>query len=193
MKKCTYFFLAFAYLTMLLFVAGCDECKDIDCPQDVEFPDYMEKRIPYQVGQVVRFANANRDTVALTCGNREYTKQTISPNGNVEEECCSNASAEVLTCALGNGNEYLSMVTSFIPTNTDDGGFYVTTYSAKIDGVQYYEDDYDGHVLASVELNNKVFQNVFRIDKDSNFILYNNDGLGVVGFKISGEEWALVS
>jgi hypothetical protein len=85
------------------------------------------------------------------------------------------------------------MVTSFIPTSTDDGGFYVTNYSAKIDNVQYFEDSYYGYQEDFVELNSKKFYDVLVIDKDPNFILYNGlDGLGVVGFKINGKEWALV-
>ncbi len=195
MKKYIYLLSCCACLFGMMTVVGCgDKCNDADCQKDVDFPDYMERRIPYKVGQVVRFANATGDTIILTCDRKEYYDQPITPSSNFEMECCNAAFVGNVVCAL-NSNEIdnLGMTTSFVPTSSSSGGFYVTNYSALLDNVDYLEDDYYGHQQDIVELNDEKFMNVLVVDKDSTFIMYNSlDGLGVVGFKINGEEWALV-
>ncbi len=191
MKKCTYLILVFAWFFVLVLNTGCDQCKDIECPQDKEFPDHMERRIPYQVGQVVRFANAGGDTLILTCEKREYPKQTITPDDRIEEGCCNTAGlADNLVCNLKNSsNDLMGFLVVY-----SEGGWYITTFSLRINGIKYSENDYDeGHTQDSVLLNGKVFYNLIRVDQDSIFSIYNSlDGLGVVGFKIDGEEWALI-
>jgi hypothetical protein len=189
MKK-IYHLILLCFGVALSFVSlnSCDECKDIDCPQDMKFPDVMELWMPYQVGQVVRFANANGDTISLTCNSREYSEQEIIPSDRIEEDCCSDAFVENLSCNLGGINDYRLRISTVHP----GGSFYIIKYFAMLDSVQFVEDNYDGRSQESIELNNKIFHNIYIIDKDPDFILYTNHGLGVVGFKINGEEWALV-
>lgn len=188
MKRCYYFFLSVVGLVGLGLISGCgDNCKKVSCPEDVDFPPYMELQIPYQVGQIVRFANEDGDNIVLTCEKRLYTDQPLGLDLN-QQDCCKSAFAKNISCSLkSSNNDKLSIFTTF------PGNFHVAMYGALLGGVQFQEDTYYWSKIDSIELNDKIFNNVFIVGDDPDFIMYNSlDGLGVVGFNINGVEWALI-
>ncbi len=187
MKKYSHLFLFCAYLFSLLTVAGCgDDCSG--CPEDVELSDLMELRVPYQVGQVVRFANATGDTIALNCMERAYSQQESRPMERPYSECCPSYFAENVACLLAGdaGN--------FIRVFTDYSVYYSITVAGSLKGLNYNIGSFQNKI-DSVQINGQTFINVSISDKNNDnevSVFLGNDGKGIVGYILNGEEWALV-
>ncbi len=194
MKKYTFLFLYCANLFGLMVFVGCgDECSGIKCQQDMEFPDYMEQRIPYKVNQVVRFANTNGDTIYLNCTSRAYSQQEVRPIERPESECCQSYMVENVSCELSNN------VGDFLRIGTEDLAGYLIRISAKINNINYSNDGLyisDNNLLDSISLANKIFFNVATAEEygehEISMFLSLEGTQGIIGFKINGEEWVLV-
>ncbi|MCC6725349.1 MAG: hypothetical protein IT258_12655 [Saprospiraceae bacterium] len=185
MKKCAYLFLMFAYLFIIAGLAGCgDKCSG--CPKDVELSDVMEQRIPYQAGQITRFANAFGDTIVLNCLERVYSQEERFAMERPESECCPSYFVENVHVKMSGSSS------SFLNIRTDNNGGYIIRISANLEGKDY-SGEYFSNKLDSIVLSNKAFYNVLTMEKDNQeiFMFIGLDN-GIVGFTINGEEWALV-
>lgn len=170
-----------------MIFTGCgDNCTD--CPKDVKFPAEMELRVPYQVGQVVRFANALGDTITLNCTEREYSEEQRFAMERPQSECCPGFFVENVSCLLSSDEG------DFIRLRTDYTGGYSITVFASLHEIDYLNGNFR-YLLDSVQINGQTFFNVSKADEingDEISIFLGNGGQGVVGFILNGEEWALV-
>jgi hypothetical protein len=185
MQKYSHLFLFCAYLFSSILFSGCGD-KCCCCPEDVELSDTMEMRIPYQVGQVVRFANAAGDTTSLSCTEREYSQEERYANERPQSECCPAYLVENVACKLS------AVSGDFLNIRTDYNAGYNTLISARLDGVGY-SDEHFSNKIDSVILNSKVFYDILTTEEDDEEIfMLIGINQGIVGFTINGEEWALV-
>lgn len=186
MRNLTYSLLS--VLAFLFLVASCRDCPP--CPKDMEVPQCFEDLVPYKVGDTILFRNSLGDTMQFICGGKAYHQNPNALEDFADQGCCPSYMVESLASSLTTDNGYLSFRT------TEYDPIYMNIYlNLNGDKKETYTQNCLTHTMDSLKLTHLTFYNVEArklYPSEDTIYLNQSEKLGVVGFKLSGVEWAKI-